>query len=144
MDIYFDVILHSIVLVLIFRSRIRYQIVNFGLIIFYTASIIQLIFVGYKWQYVPLYVIICTITTLHFFNIEIKNRFSKVFYYVLIISIIGIGVTLTYIFPIPKFAIENKQYSVGYEELHVVVSDREQLKHFMNLVIYQVQAIESY
>ena len=133
MDIYFDVILHSIVFVLIFRNRITYQIVNFGLIIFYTASIIQLIFVGYKWQYVPLYVIIFTITTLHFFKIEIKNKFSKVFYYVLIISIIGIGVTLTYILPIPKFEIETKKYSVGYEEFHVVVSDREQPKAFYEL-----------
>ncbi len=110
-----------------------YQIVNFGLIIFYITSIIQLLFVGYKWQYVPLYVIIFTITTLHFFKIEIKNKFSKVFYNVLIISIIGLGVTLTYILPIPKFEIETKKYSVGYEEFHVVVSDREQPKAFYEL-----------
>ena len=133
MDIYFDVIMHSIVFALIFRSRIPYQIVNFGLIIFYTASIIQLLIVGYKWQYVPLYVIIFIITTLHIFNIEIKNKFSKVFYYFLIISIIGIGSTLTYILPVPKFEIENKKYSVGYEELHVVVSDRQQPKAFYEL-----------
>ena len=65
--------------------------------------------------------IIFIITTLHFLNTEIKNKFSKVIYYVLIISIIGIGVTLTYIFPVPKFEVENKKYSVGYEEFHVVV-----------------------
>ena len=110
-----------------------YQIVNFGLIIFYITSIIQLLIVGYKWQYVPLYLIIFIITALYFFNIEIKNKFSKVIYYVLIISIIGIGVTLTYILPVPKFEIENKKYSVGYEEFHVVVSDREQPKAFYEL-----------
>ena len=133
MDIYFDVLLHSIGFVLIFRTRISYRIVNFALLILYIASIIQLIFVGYKWQYVPLYVIIFIITTLHFLNTEIKNKFSKVIYYVLIISIIGIGVTLTYILPVPKFEVENKKYSVGYEEFHVVVSDREQPKAFYEL-----------
>ena len=133
MDIYFDVLLHSIGFVLIFRTRISYRIVNFALLILYIASIIQLIFVGYKWQYVPLYIIIFIVTTLHFLNTEIKNKFSKVIYYVLIISIIGIGVTLTYIFPVPKFEVENKKYSVGYEEFHVVVSDREQPKAFYEL-----------
>ena len=133
MDIYFDVLLHSIGFVLIFRTRISYRIVNFALLILYIASIIQLIFVGYKWQYVPLYIIIFIITTLHFLNTEIKNKISKVIYYVLIISIIGIGVTLTYIFPVPKFEVENKKYSVGYEEFHVVVSDREQPKAFYEL-----------
>ena len=133
MDIYFDVLLHSIGFVLIFRTRISYRIVNFALLILYIASIIQLIFVGYKWQYVPLYIIIFIVTTLHFLNTEIKNKISKVIYYVLIISIIGIGVTLTYIFPVPKFEVENKKYSVGYEEFHVVVSDREQPKAFYEL-----------
>ena len=133
MDIYFDVLLHSIGFVLIFRTRISYRIVNFALLILYIASIIQLIFVGYKWQYVPLYIIIFIITTLHFLNTEIKNKFPKVIYYVLIISIIGIGVTLTYIFPVPKFEVENKKYSVGDEEFHVVVSDREQPKAFYEL-----------
>ena len=133
MDIYFDVLLHSFGFVLIFRTRISYRIVNFALLILYIASIIQLIFVGYKWQYVPLYIIIFIVTTLHFLNTEIKNKISKVIYYVLIISIIGIGVTLTYIFPVPKFEVENKKYSVGYEEFHVVVSDREQPKAFYEL-----------
>ena len=133
MDIYFDVLLHSIGFVLIFRTRISYRIVNFALLILYIASIIQIIFVGYKWQYVPLYIIIFIVTTLHFLNTEIKNKISKVIYYVLIISIIGIGVTLTYILPVPKFEVENKKYSVGYEEFHVVVSDREQPKAFYEL-----------
>jgi len=133
MDIYFDVLLHSIGFVLIFRTRISYRIVNFALLILYIASIIQLIFVGYKWQYVPLYIIIFIVTTLHFLNTEIKNKFSKVIYYVLLISIIGIGVTLTYILPVPKFEVENKKYSVGYEEFHVVVLDREQPKAFYEL-----------
>ena len=143
MDIYFDVILHSIVFVLIFRSRIPYQIVNFGLIIFYTASIIQLLIVGYKWQYVPLYVIIFIITTLYFLILRL-NKFSKSFFIFLIISIIGIGATLTYILPVPKFEIENKKYSVGYEEFHVVVSDREQPKAFYELSNLTSTGNESY
>ncbi len=133
MDIYFDVLLLSIAFLLIFRTRITYRIVNLALIIFYIVSIMQLLIVGFKWQYVPLYVIIFIITTLHFFNIEIKNKFAKIVYYFLIFLFTGISATLVYILPVPKFNIEGKQYSVGYEEFHVVVSDREQPKAFYEL-----------
>ena len=133
MDIYFDVLLLSIAFLLIFRTRITYQIVNLVLIIFYIVSIMQLLIVGFKWQYVPLYVIIFIITTLHFFNIEIKNKFAKIVYYFFIFLVIGISATLVYILPVPKFNIEGKQYSVGYEEFHVVVSDRKQPKAFYEL-----------
>ena len=108
MDIYFDLLLHSIVFALIFRTRIPNQIVNFVLIIFFFFSTIQLVIVGYKWQYVPLYVIIFIITTMHFFNMESKYKITKVFYYFLMFLIIGIGATLTYILPVPKFEIEIK------------------------------------
>ena len=133
MDIYFDLLLHSIGFALIFRTRIPNQIVNFVLIIFYFFSTIQLVIVGYKWQYIPLYVIIFVITTMHFFKMESKYKITKVVYYFLMFLIIGISATLVYILPIPKFEIENKQYSVGYEEFHIVVSDREQPKAFYEL-----------
>ena len=133
MDIYFDLLLHSIGFALIFRTRIPNQIVNFVLIIFYIFSTIQLVIVGYKWQYVPLYVIIFIITTMHIFNMESKYKITKVVYYYLMFLIIGISATLVYILPIPKFEIENKQYSVGYEEFHFVVSGREQPKAFYEL-----------
>ena len=133
MDIYFDVLLYSIGFVLIFRTQISYRIVNFALIIFYIVLIMQIVIVGYKWQYVPLYVIIFIITTLQSTNMEIKNKFAKIMYYFLIFLVIGISATLVYILPVPKFDIEDKKYSVGYEEFHVVVSDREQPKAFYEL-----------
>ena len=133
MDIYFDVLLYSIGFVLIFRTQISYRIANFALIIFYIVLIMQIVIVGYKWQYVPLYVIIFIITTLQSTNMEIKNKFAKIMYYFLIFLVIGISATLVYILPVPKFDIEDKKYSVGYEEFHVVVSDREQPKAFYEL-----------
>ena len=115
MDIYFDLLLHSIGLALIFRTRIPYQIVNLVLIIFYISSSIQLVIIGYKWQYVPLYIIIFTITTMHVLNMESKYKITKIVYYFSIFLFLGISAALVYILPIPKFEIENKQYSVGYE-----------------------------
>ena len=93
----------------------------------------QILFVGYKWQYVPIYLIFIIISFLHIFNIKFEQKIVKIGYYILIIVIYGICVALVYILPVPEFEIENKKYSVGYEEFHVVVSDRKQPKAFYEL-----------
>lgn len=133
MEYYFDVLILSIGFVLIFRTLVPKQVVNVLLSIFFIASIIQILFVGYKWQYVPIYLIFIIISFLHIFNIKFEQKFLKIFYYIFIIVIYGICVALVYILPVPEFEIENKKYSVGYEEFHVVVSDRKQPKAFYEL-----------
>ena len=40
---------------------------------------------------------------------------------------------LIYYLPVPKFTVEDKAYSVGYEELHIVVEGRAQPKAFYEL-----------
>jgi len=133
MEFYFDVLILSIGFVLIFRILVPNRGVNVLLSIFFIVSIMQILFVGYKWQYVPIYLIFIIISFLHIFNIKIKQKFFKIGYYILIIVIYGICVALVYILPVPEFEIENKKYSVGYEEFHVVVSDRKQPKAFYEL-----------
>ena len=130
---YFDVLILSIGFVLIFRTLVPNRGVNVLLSIFFIVSIMQILFVGYKWQYVPIYLIFIIISFLHIFNIKIKQKFFKIGYYILIIVIYVICVALVYILPVPEFEIENKKYSVGYEEFHVVVSDRKQPKAFYEL-----------
>ena len=133
MEFYFDVLILSIGFVFIFRILVPNRGVNVLLSIFFIGSIMQILFVGYKWQYVPIYLIFIIISFLHIFNIKIEQKFFKIGYYILIIVIYGICVALVYILPVPEFEIENKKYSVGYEEFHVVVSDRKQPKAFYEL-----------
>ena len=133
MEFYFDVLILSIGFVLIFRTLVPNRGVNVLLSIFLIVSIMQILFVGYKWQYVPIYLIFIIISFLHIFNIKIEQKFFKIGYYILIIVIYFICVALVYILPVPEFEIENKKYSVGYEEFHVVVSDRKQPKAFYEL-----------
>ena len=40
---------------------------------------------------------------------------------------------LIYYLPVPKFTVEDKAYSVGYEEIHIVVEGRAQPKAFYEL-----------
>ena len=133
MEFYFDVLILSIGFVLIFRTLVPNRVVNVLLSIIFIASIMQILFVGYKWQYVPIYLIFIIISFLHIFNIKFEQKIVKIGYYILIIVIYGICVALVYILPVPEFEIENKKYSVGYEEFHVVVSDRKQPKAFYEL-----------
>ena len=133
MEFYFDVLILSIGFVLIFRTLVSNRVVNVLLSIFFIASIMQILLVGYKWQYVPIYLIFIIISFLHIFNIKFEKKFFKISYYILIIVIYGICVALVYILPVPEFEIENKKYSVGYEEFHIVVSDRKQPKAFYEL-----------
>ena len=133
MEFYFDVLILSIGFVLIFRTLVPNRGVNVLLSIFFIVSIMQILFVGYKWQYVPIYLIFIIISFLHIFNIKFEKKFFKISYYILIIVIYGICVALVYILPVPEFEIENKKYSVGYEEFHIVVSDRKQPKAFYEL-----------
>ena len=133
MEFYFDVLILSIGFVLIFRTLVPNRVVNVFLSIFFIASIMQILFVGYKWQYVPIYLIFIIISFLHIFNIKFEQKIVKIGYYILIIVIYGICVALVYILPVPEFEIENKKYSVGYEEFHVVVSDRKQPQAFYEL-----------
>ena len=129
----FDVILLLIAFTLIFKSRIKYRIFKIVLIIGFLTSVIQVIMVGYKWQYIPIYIIFLSLTIGITLGIKFENKLLKGASFLLLLIIFTISTILVYYLPIPEFTIENKKYSVGYEEFHVVIDERDQPKAFYEL-----------
>ena len=132
MDI-FDVILLLIAFTLIFKSRMKYRVFKIVLIIGFLTSVIQVIMVGYKWQYIPIYIIFLSLAIGITLGIKFENKLLKGASFLFLLIIFTISTILVYYLPIPEFTIENKKYSVGYEEFHVVIDERDQPKAFYEL-----------
>jgi len=103
------------------------------LIIGFVTSVIQVIVVGYKWQYIPIYIIFLSLAIGITLGIKFDNKLLKGTSFLFLLIIFTISSILVYYLPIPEFTIENKKYSVGYEELHVVIDERDQPKAFYEL-----------
>ena len=132
MDI-FDITILIIAFTLIFKNlvkdRIYKTILTFGVI----ASIIQILEVGYKWQFIPIYVIFLSLIFGIFFNIKYDNKLLKGISLLIFTLLLIFSTVLLYFLPIPEFTIENKKYSVSYEEFFLAIDDREQPKAFYEL-----------
>ena len=129
----FDVILLLIAFTLIFKSRMKYRVFKIVLIIGFLTSVIQVIMVGYKWQYIPIYIIFLSLAIGITLGIKFENKLLKGASFLFLLIILTISTILVYYLPIPEFTIENKKYSVGYEEFHVVIDERDQPKAFYEL-----------
>ena len=129
----FDVILLLIAFTLIFKSRMKYRVFKIVLIIGFLTSVIQVIMVGYKWQYIPIYIIFLSLAIGITLGIKFENKLLKGASFLFLLIIFTISAILVYYLPIPEFTIENKKYSVGYEEFHVVIDERDQPKAFYEL-----------
>ena len=115
MDV-FDVIIISISFFLIFKNqmtnKVYKSILTFGVI----ASILQVLVVGYKWQFIPIYIIFLSLIIGISLDIHFKNKFLKGSSFLIFVFLLIISSVLIYYLPIPEFTIQNKKYSVGYEE----------------------------
>jgi len=129
----FDVILLLIAFTLIFKSRMKNRVFKNVLIIGFLTSVIQVIMVGYKWQYVPIYITFLSLAIGLTLGIKFENKLLKGASFLFLLIIFTISTILVYYLPIPEFTIENKKYSVGYEEFHVVIDERDQPKAFYEL-----------
>ena len=129
----FDVILLLIAITLIFKSRMKDRVFKIVLIIGFVTSVIQVIVVGYKWQYIPIYIIFLSLAIGITLGIKFDNKLLKGTSFLFLLIIFTISSILVYYLPIPEFTIENKKYSVGYEEFHVVIDERDQPKAFYEL-----------
>ena len=129
----FDVILLLIAITLIFKSRMKDRVFKIVLIIGFVTSVIQVIVVGYKWQYIPIYIIFLSLAIGITLGIRFDNKLLKGASFLFLLIIFTISSILVYYLPIPEFTIENKKYSVGYEEFHVVIDERDQPKAFYEL-----------
>ena len=132
MDI-FDVIIIFICFFLIFKNqmtnKVYKSILTFGVI----ASIFQVLVVGYKWQFIPIYIIFLSLIIGISLDIHLKNKFLKGSSFLIFVFLLIISSVLIYYLPIPEFTIQNKKYSVGYEEFYVVIDERSQPKEFYEL-----------
>ena len=132
MDI-FDVIIIFICFFLFFKNqmtnKVYKSILTFGVI----ASILQVLVVGYKWQFIPIYIIFLSLIIGISLDIHFKNKFLKGSSFLIFVFLLIISSVLIYYLPIPEFTIQNKKYSVGYEEFYVVIDERSQPKEFYEL-----------
>ena len=129
----FDVILLFIAFTLLFKSRMKDRVFKILLILGFLTSVIQLMMVGYKWQYIPIYIIFLSLAIGITLGIKFDNKLLKGASFLFLLIIFTISSILVYYLPIPEFTIENKKYSVGYEEFHVVIDERDQPKAFYEL-----------
>ena len=132
MDI-FDVIIIFICFFLIFKNqmtnKVYKSVLTFGVI----ASIFQVLVVGYKWQFIPIYIIFLSLIIGISLDIHLENKFLKGSSFLIFVFLLIISSVLIYYLPIPEFTIQNKKYSVGYEEFYVVIDERSQPKEFYEL-----------
>ncbi len=129
----FDIAILLLVLELVFKNFITERVYVISLFLSALVAVSQIIIVGYKWQYMPLYIIIFLSALIHTFNINLQRRLLNSLFLALLALLYISSALLIYYLPIPEFAIENKKYSVGYEEVHIVIEDRLQPKAFVEL-----------
>ena len=129
----FDIAILLLVLELVFKKFITERVYLISLCLSALVAVSQILIVGYKWQYMPLYIIILFSALVHTFNINLQKRFFNFLFSLLLTLLFVSSALLIYFLPIPEFAIENKKYSVGYEEVHIILEDRLQPEAFVEL-----------
>ena len=129
----FDIAILLLVLELVFKKFITERVYLISLCLSALVAVSQILIVGYKWQYMPLYIIILFSALVHTFNINLQKRLLNFLISLLLALLFVLSALLIYYLPIPEFAIENKKYSVGYEEVHIILEDRLQPEAFVEL-----------
>ena len=129
----FDIAILLLVLELVFKKFITERVYLISLSLSALVAVSQILIVGYKWQYMPLYIIILFSALVHTFNINLQKRLLNFLFSLLLALLFVSSALLIYFLPIPEFAIENKKYSVGYEEVHIILEDRLQPEAFVEL-----------
>ena len=129
----FDIAILLLVLELVFKKFITERVYLISLCLSALVAVSQILIVGYKWQYMPLYIIILFSALVHTFNINLQKRLLNFLFSLLLALLFVSSALLIYYLPIPEFAIENKKYSVGYEEVHIILEDRLQPEAFVEL-----------
>ena len=128
----FDIAILLFTFELIFYKFIPQRVFLFSIYLGVLTAIAQIIVVGYKWQYMPIYFIIFAYSVRFTYSAKkFNNLLSRLSSFVMFLIFI-IALVLNFVFPVPTFEIENFKYSVGYEEIHIVL-DKENPKAFVEL-----------
>ena len=127
---YFVLIINlSLLLKIFIPKKIQLYVIYFSLIGF----LAQYLIVGYKWQYVLLYLLTAFHIINYYFNFKKRHIAIRTLSMFVLILIFTTASLLIYYLPVPKFEIENKVYSVGYQEIFIENNNRKQPKPFYEL-----------
>jgi len=131
--IFFDVAILLFTLELIFNRYVSEKVFLYSLYLAVITAIAQIFTVGYKWQYMPIYFLICLYAVKYTFNFSFSNKLLKIISGLIIGLTFIVSFLVIYFLPIPEFSIENKKYSVGYEEIYINIETRPQPSAFVEI-----------
>ena len=130
---FFDVAILLFTLELIFNRYVSEKVFLYSLYLAVITAIAQIFTVGYKWQYMPIYFLICLYAVKYTFNFSFSNKLLKIISGLIIGLTFIVSFLVIYFLPIPEFSIENKKYSVGYEEIYINIETRPQPLAFVEI-----------
>ena len=130
---FFDIAILLFTLELIFNKYISEKVFLYSLYLAVITAIAQIFTVGYKWQYMPIYFLICLYAVKYTFNFSFSNKLLKITSGLIIGFTFIVSFLVIYFLPIPEFSIENKKYSVGYEEIYINIETRPQPLAFVEI-----------
>ena len=130
---FFDVAILLFTLELIFNRYVSEKVFLYSLYLAVITAIAQIFTVGYKWQYMPIYFLICLYAVKYTFNFSFSNKLLKITSGLIIGFTFIVSFLVIYFLPIPEFNIENKKYSVGYEEIYINIETRPQPLAFVEI-----------
>ena len=130
---FFDIAIILFAFELVFKKFISERVFVISLVLSSITAFIQVLVVGYKWQYMPIYIIILSSAIGHTFGLKFTNKVLKAISFMIFFTLFITSTLLIYFLPIREFTIENQIYSVGYEEILISVDNREQPKAFYEL-----------
>ncbi len=130
---FFDVAILLFTLELIFNRYVSEKVFLYSLYLAVVTAIAQIFTVGYKWQYMPIYFLICLYAVKYTFNFSFSNKLLKITSGLIIGLTFIVSFLVIYFLPIPEFSIENKKYSVGYEEIYINIETRPQPSAFVEI-----------
>ena len=123
---FFDIAILLFTLELIFNKFISEKVFLYSLYLAVLTAIAQILTIGYKWQYMPVYFLICLYAVKYTFKFSFSSNLLKIASGIIIGISFIISFSIIYFLPIPEFKIENQKYSVGYEEIYINIESRSQ------------------
>ncbi len=123
---FFDIAILLFTLELIFNKFISEKVFLYSLYLAVLTAIAQILTIGYKWQYMPVYFLICLYAVKYTFKFSFSSNLLKIASGIIIGISFTISFSIIYFLPIPEFKIENQKYSVGYEEIYINIESRSQ------------------
>ena len=129
---FFDIAILLFTLELIFNKHISDKVFLYSLYLSFITALSQIIIVGYKWQYMPLYFIIFIYSIKYTFQIKILNRYLKILSTTSLVIAFTTSAVLIYFLPIPNFSNQNGDYHVGLNQI-IIELDKNNPSAFVEI-----------